>query len=164
MWRALFTAVGIILVIVGLECLVVNRFIVAKEVRVPEFLAKMMGDEAGSPGAQFGSASRGNYSSDVAPPQYFGQGYGGPSSSMSQYGPSRLGSKYGNDRYNNSKFSLAGWGSLKKNNAQNSANSGQTRSVKVLRTKDWMPWSLIASGTIIFIYSRSFVPVNHASD
>ena len=41
---------------------------------------------------------------------------------------------------------------------------GQTRSLKVLRTKEWMPWSLIAAGTIIVLYSRSFVPVPHSSD
>ncbi len=96
MWRAFFIAVGFILVIVGLECLVVNRFMVAREARVPEFLAKMMGDDAGVPGTQLASNQPRNISPNVAPPQYFNQGYGGVPSSASQYGQSRLASKYSN--------------------------------------------------------------------
>jgi hypothetical protein len=173
MWRAFFIAVGFILVIVGLECLVVNRFMVASEARVPEFLAKMMGDDAGVPGTQLAANQPRNISPNVAPPQYFNQGYGGVPNSASRFGPSRLASKYSNDgglgsqsrtNYPNSQFSLAGYGSRNNGPVQSSAISGNSRTVKILRTKEWMPWSLIAAGTIIVLYTKSLSGPDYGSD
>ena len=168
MWRALFIAVGFILVIVGLECMVVNRFMVAKEARVPEFLTKMMSEDTGFPATKLAANQGRNISPNVAPPQNYNQGYG-TGANASQYGQSRLATKYGNGGWfgsqsgnsnPNSQFSLAGYGSRNTATGGSSANS---RAGKILYTQEWMPWSLIAAGTIIVLYTKSLSPsVNDA--
>ncbi len=173
MWRAFFIAVGIILVILGTECLVVNRFMVASEARVPDFLAEMMGDESGGSNSPAGAIAPANVSPNVAPPQYVNQGYGGVPSQASRYGPSRMASKYSNNSWYGSKsvatnpnaqFSLAGYGTSNANPARAPSTPGSARRLKILRTKEWMPWSLIAAGTIIVLYTKSLSGLDFSSD
>lgn len=168
MWRAFFLAIGVILIIGGLECMVVSRFILTEEARIPNFVSKIMGDES-SPGNRPQTASV-PFSPNVAPPQFIGNrsGYGGTPGSMSKYGPSKFAGQYGNDQFTNlsasapnvynpkanQPFSLAGYGTPTSQGPQ-PTNPPTIGPVKILHTKDWMPWSMIAAGVIVVLYTNT---------
>ena len=159
MWRALFYAVGIVLIALGVECIIVGRFTISQAARLPEFIDRIFYDNG--PGG-YGWGNNQSVGS-VASPQSI-QGYGGVPNLSSRYGPSRFGgSQFGNDQFfgggnqvgqatGNAPFSLAGFGTSPSNpmNQQN-----LTGPLKVVQTRDWMPWSLIAAGTVIVLYTNS---------
>lgn len=128
MWRSFFFAVGLMLIILGLECLVAESFVVSSQARLPGFVKKIL-DEKGKtpPSAQNGANS---VAQNVLIPQT------GSFNNGSRFGPSRFDSQYGsggfyggrpnqiggqtsqNQFQTNPQFSLAGYGSP-------AANSGQ---------------------------------------
>jgi hypothetical protein len=59
---------------------------------------------------------------------------------------------------------LAGYGTSNANPAQAPLTPGSARRLKILRTKEWMPWSLIAAGTIIVLYTKSLSGLDFSSD
>lgn len=165
MWRALFHAIGVMLIVVGLECTVVQQFKIASDAKLPKFVDKML--------AQQGKATTktevAQFSPEVAPPQPI-SGYGGWPQPVSQYGPSRISrTAMGNDQFfaqnhatslnsstssgNTGQFSLAGFGARLQSPSPTKVS--KPAKVKQLSTKDWMPWSLIAAGTIIVLYTKS---------
>jgi hypothetical protein len=167
MWRALFLAIGIMLIIVGVECTVVGRFTISQEANLPPAIEKMLAGE-GWAGSTFASPAPNNsgaaglaaphYASNVAPPQPIppNQGYGGMPTVSSQHGPSRFsGNQLGNDQFSNSQFSLAGFGTRSAPAPVAVPVQNRSGMLRLVQTKDWMPWSLIAAGTIIVLYTKS---------
>lgn len=147
MWRALFLAIGVVLIIAGLECLVVGRFMI-QEARLPPFLAKALDENSAG-----GSAA----TSPSVSSQPVRQGYGGVPGGGAGYASNRFGndqffaaSSTSNSANAGSQFSLPGFGASNRNNN----SSDLIRPVKILRTKDWMPWSLVAAGVIIVLYTN----------
>lgn len=135
MWRAFFYACGIMLIILGMECILVGRFMISKESAINRVARKFLGSEVGSAAQS---------------PVGLANGYGSASSS---FGPSRFGdnpfSTASNQRSQfNSPFNLAG----QRSGAPMVANSKIGR---IVHTEDWMPWSLIAAGTIVTLYTHS---------
>ena len=142
MWRALFIAMGIMLISLGVECTVVGRFTISQEARLPRFIQEIWelerGQETDSEARELPSAP------SVA-------GYGGMPNTVSRFGPSRFGANsYGNDQF--SQFNLTGYPA-----AATSAPPARKKktTLREVKTQDWMPWSLIAAGTIIVLYSKS---------
>jgi hypothetical protein len=137
MWRAFFYACGIMLIILGIECIVIGRFVVSNESTITRVARKIFGSEIMSSNpATVGLAN----------------GYG---SSTSGYGPSRFNdspfSMASNERGLANPFNLASQRSGSP--ALTSAKPG-----RIFNTEDWMPWSLIAAGTIVTLYTHSLRP------
>jgi hypothetical protein len=206
MWRSLFLAVGIILIIGGLECMVVGRFFVSPEARIPGFLTKAMGNSSqvqapsAVPQVAVGTVNRPTIA-NVAPPQRINNqvGYGGSPSGWSQYGPSRFSDTYNNNQSylrkgsgmptqvaagsfrqqgympnaavrNNVQggqpFSLSGYGTSLDTSLPLQAAPVSPVTIKpdkILHTKDWMPWSMIAAGVIVVLYTNSLARRNYDS-
>lgn len=168
MWRAFFFAVGAMAIIVGIECIVVGRFTISQEARLPQFVANLL-DERGQANQNFADNANQAYG-QLANGQPAVEGYGGAPGLASRFGQSRFGgSQYGNDQFfsggngfsnqaagGNSPFALTGYGS-NPNELASAANGGwkTPKSPKIIATQDWMPWSLIAAGTIIMLYTNS---------
>lgn len=127
MWRAFFFSIGIMLIILGLECLVAESFVV-HGARIPGVVAKVLDGTSKSPSAG----------------QFAGSG-------NSAFGPSRFNNQYQPSGY--SQFSLAGYGSQPNGAAPNTASIGA--SPRVVTPKEWMPWSLLAAGTLVVLYTNS---------
>ena len=176
MWRSFFFAVGLMLIILGLECLVAESFVVSSQARLPGFVKKIL-DEKGKtpPSAQNGANS---VAQNVLIPQT------GSFNTGSRFGLSRFDSQYGsggfyggrpnqiggqtsqNQFQTNPQFSLAGYGSPAANSGQLvpqsfgggasvTGVSARKKPSKMLHTKDWMPWSLLAAGTLVVLYTNS---------
>lgn len=184
MWRSFFFATGITLIIVGVQCLVVDTFLIADSTRLPSVVTRFLDDIRG-PGAQnkqpAGYPQFVNSTSQGAIPSYGGVG-------NSRFGPSRFGdnglsnsnlppslggsqSYYGGlpgqtlgTRANpNQPFSLAGF-STNKNNPANNGPFGKKIKARYFQTKEWMPWSLLAVGTLVVLYTNSTGRGSYSSD
>ncbi len=162
MWCALFFAIGIVLIVLGIETLVVGRFAISNEGKVQQALAKLFGDEQ-NPGSLANSS--GGFSSNVAPPQYTNYNAYGGTVGQSRYGQSSF-SNFGNDQFfnrnsnsnsspgPNSGFSLAGFGKSDRG-AADRASRLTNGTARIIRTREWMPWSLVAAGIIVVLYTNS---------
>jgi hypothetical protein len=157
MWRALFLALGIVLVLAGIECLVVGRFMV-QEARLPSAVKKALDKN--------GPVNPVSATVQSARPSSVAQGYGGVPRTQSGYEPLR----FSNDQFfpqavatgteSRAPFSLTGFGAR-----GNSGPTNQTvRPVKIVDTRDWMPWSLVAAGVIIMLYTNRLAPGGGGSD
>jgi hypothetical protein len=144
MWRAFFFACGIMLIVLGLECIVVERFRISSDSGLNRLARKFIGSENGSAVNLAGGSSQAGI--PIGP--------GGYGSAQSQFGPSRM---------NDSPFFNASVDNRQAaGNPVNLANSNSGallgKPVKSFKTEDWMPWSLIAAGTIISLYTHSLRP------
>lgn len=166
MWRALFFSIGVMLIVVGLECTVVRHFTISNDAHLPDFVNEMIANQQAP---RVGGSRQKNVSSEIAPPQSI-PGYGNQTQMASQFGkPSRFSqSSFGNDQFfadrntnrhasqrkgGAGQFSLAGYGAQ----SRHSSKSGTVKATRVRQifTRDWMPWSLIAAGTIVVLYTKS---------
>ena len=165
MWRAFFFAVGIMLIITGLECLVTQQFVI-HGARVATFVAAMLFDSPSETNAPAPSASF-----PVAQNRYQAPR---PAARNSGFGSSSFGDPYqteGNYRRQNgnqrSDFSLAGFGQRRNEIApmakpevkrQNQTTLIGPDKTGVFRPQDWLPWSLLAAGTLVVLYTNSLDP------
>ena len=184
MWRSLFYSIGISLFIFGLQALVLDHVIVPKNSKVQNLIRKVMSDDrpriadntvnpqmiAGGYGVQNG----GNWTTQQAPNPQPSQSFG--YNSGSRYGPSRFGpSQYSGPAYG------TGYGGARISSGQtgtptfsNQPTQGTNAQLAGFRTgttnvsagkkpvvmqkipiREWMPWSLLASGAIIFLYTHT---------
>jgi hypothetical protein len=138
MWRAFFYASGIMLIILGLECIVIGRFVISKESAIARVTRKFIGNEGSFSGSP--------------PVNSQANGYG---SAQSQFGPTRFSdnpfSMASNDRTQGNPFNLAS----QRTGTSLTAGAVQGRN---FTTEDWMPWSLIAAGAIVTLYTHSLGP------
>lgn len=178
MWRSFFLAVGIGLMAMGVEALVFERVVLNESAKLPSFLNGVFEKDLldsftqadYSPGQ--GTSAFQNPSFQTANAANFQRV---PYSTESRFGPSRFsGPTSGN--YGGGRVDLSRSG-LNSNNGpgpignalpvsfSNGANPisvrggienpTRTRRTKTILTRDWMPWSLLAAGAIIFLYTSS---------
>ena len=176
MWRSLFFALGIALMVLGVEALVFERFVIAPTAHLPKFLNGIY--EKGMPDS-FALNNGGQispFSANAQAANGNGQNFRLPnyaqSSQGSQFGPSRFSGpqtgNYGGGRVDLSRSGLnprtnqstgpAAY-PISFGNNQSIANNVPSNSAapvsRTIITKDWMPWSLLAAGAIIFLYTSS---------
>lgn len=182
MWRSFFYAVGIGLFGLGVQGLVLDQVLVPKDTKLQKLIRKVVSDD-GPRLQNLGTASPQSAATGASTFPGLNQQSGSLQSqnsrfanynSGSRYGPSRFsgpayGTGYGGGRVGSSAVNGSNYG----NNAQGrlgntqlagyeanrngQALSGQ-RAVGGLQNlviREWMPWSLLASGAIIFLYTRT---------
>ena len=171
MWRSFFFAVGIVLVLVGLQSLAVEEFRVDKNNRLFSFAQRAnRAIEATSTRDNFrsqdGIGLSNGQGSNLANQRQFSlpsseSYYGGPSrfqtsSYQSAYGgASQLSQQSRSTNPGAANFSQVGF-----NN--NTANM-RPRALKSYPVSDWMPWGFLAAGTIISLYTKS-TGVRHSGE
>lgn len=162
--------------ILGVEALVFERVVVSETAKLPKFFNGLFEE---SPAETFavphylpGQADRGQQppllQASNAP-----QFQRVPYSSESRFGPSRFSGprsgNYGGPRVDLSRSGINANSNQTPNafpvSLPNGANAagvtgdfrppGPTAGPKTILTKDWMPWSLLAAGAIIFLYTSS---------
>lgn len=74
--------------------------------------------------------------------------FGGSRFQASPYSPQQ-----DTNRSGNSGFSLTGFGGSNAKSA--AAGPLNPKGLRVIKTKDWMPWSLLAAGTLVVLYTNS---------
>ena len=176
MWRSFFSAVGIFLILLGVQTLLVDQFMITTHRTTPRFFSS---NKAGlNNWSQNGNfASQQSAANAYAPntfslPNYSSNGI--PGVGQSAYGPSRYGNTFNNSRFaqpaqvgfnrstanNRSPFSRASF----PNNRNQLANNLGGPAIQVsprpfyrdrlIQTQDWMPWSLLAVGSLILLAGR----------
>ncbi len=169
MWRSFFFAVGTMLIILGAQCIIVGEFSVSNDSSIAEIGKRII--RTGQ------NTLAGNEIAVETQPDRFSaepnflRGFGGqPGGTASQrnstYGESRMaGNRFGNDQFfnalptssnGNSPFRLPGQRNSTLPTQAVSQPIGLSARPKVIRTEDWMPWSLIAAGTIVVLYTKSW--------
>ncbi|MDA7924278.1 hypothetical protein N9061_01425 [bacterium] len=165
MWRAFFFAVGIMLIITGLECLVTQQFVI-HGARVPNFVAAMLFDGPKdtnvTPSNDALRMAQGGYQAPRSTAR--NSGFGSSSFDDPYQTESNYRRQNGNQR---SDFSLAGFGQRRTENAPMAApkvkQQNQTTLIGpdktgVFRPQDWLPWCLLAAGTLVVLYTNSLDP------
>lgn len=170
MWRALFYAIGGMTILLGVESLAFEQVQIAPGKGALQAIKRLLREDGGSSVA----AASGNVNAV------------GNQSATNLAGRSPIGSSFGASRFPNggfggSTFSAAPYRDLTQNGGLG-IRSGQSSSVpqidfasyqtgsqnaeaanvldqqpgRVIRSQDWMPWSLLAIGSVIVLYTRSF--------
>jgi hypothetical protein len=138
MWRAFFYASGMMLIILGIECIVVGRFKISADSGLSRLAQKAWGNVDAT------------IESDRAEARNLASSY---AANQSQFGPSR----FNNDPFYNASSNLR----QNRDNVFNLPNHNAATSNKLVKkprtitSEDWMPWSLIAAGAIITLYTKS---------
>jgi hypothetical protein len=171
MWRALFYAVGIMTILLGVQSLVFEQVQLAPGKDALQIVKRLLRDDNAGPIAV--RPETGNFAVRSNNGQRVFQ-----SASDSTFGPSRFPSGgFGGTTFSAAPYrDLTQSGGLAVRSGQASNvppadfASYQTRSQRtgsgvagltqtagrVIQSKDWMPWSLLAIGTVIVLYTRSF--------
>ncbi len=181
MWRSFFFAVGIGLMVLGVEALVFEKIVIDGSAKLPRFFSGLY-ENGLADGFETVEIDR---RAAIDEQRYNSNGFAlgtQPQGSGSQFGPSRFsgpqfsGSQYGN--YGGGRVDLSRSGLTQpfarlagNRNSGPSAypvsfgnsvdNTGANRiasktfSPRTVVTKDWMPWSLLAAGAITFLYTSS---------
>ena len=183
MWRSLFYSVGIGLFALGLQALVVEHVTVSKNTKIQKLFRKIFDDKPAVanqafPG-QFATPNVNQFGSNVAGQSQTPIGNQAYSfNTGSRFGPSRFsgpayGTGYGGSRINTQLASSPQFGSTQfgstpqlqnRTNAQLAGFRGGTPAgsaginqsqLQSIFVREWMPWSLLASGAIIFLYTHT---------
>jgi len=176
MWRSFFFAVGIILFLIGLQCLAVQEFRVDQNNRLFSF-AKRANRAIESTGSRdnFGSRSNLGFPREQTANFTNQQQFSLPSSESYYGGPSRFqNSSYGTNQsgYGVGQFPQQSRPATQVSNAANfqltgfnSNTAGQRpRAPKSYPVTDWMPWGFLAAGTIISLYTNSTGRSHYSGD
>ena len=179
MWRSFFYAVGIGLFLMGGQALVTDHVVVPKDTRLQKLITKVLsdGESKTANGGTIQTSPGAPYQSQFGAYPNTGAAQGGnyPYNSGSRFGPSRFsGPTYGDYRGGQSGFgqqSQNGFQNRGPNQFGNGAptpaqlaayrgvQSTQSAKPKIpmqkFKIREWMPWSLLALGAIIFLYTHS---------
>lgn len=180
MWRSFFFAVGISLMVLGAEALVFEQVEISQSAPVPEFLNKLI--QPSDPlDVGFTPASQPQSPSQFPSPNANNGLFAGPFNSGgnpfngSQFGPSRFSGPLSGGGYGGQRVDLSRSGLASNNNRSlgteaypvsfgtpAAASGGPANATptslsgrRLMVVKDWMPWSLLAAGAIIFLYTSS---------
>ena len=169
MWRSFFFAVGIILLLIGLQCLMVENFRVDKNSRIFAVAAKANRALDSSPQQNYFRPQNelgtlGNQAGNFANRQRFSlpsaeSYYGGPSRFHNPNYPTQPG--YGG-RTQFGQQSLLPVNQVSNplqvgigNGSGNLLGGPRVKALRSYPVKDWMPWGFLAAGTIISLYTNS---------
>ena len=175
MWRAFFYSVGYMTIFVGLQSLAFERVQLAPGKDVLQIVKRSLREDLAGQGAQ--SAGREGLSplssdpllarssnpsgSAFGPSRYSNGGFGGSAFSAAPYRDLTQNGGLGTGSGQSSgvpRVDLAGYQSQVRSTGlrQGTAAQGKIKTGRVIQTKDWMPWSLLATGAVIVLYTRSF--------
>ena len=175
MWRSFFYAVGIGLFTLGLQALVTDHVMVPKDTRLQKIIKKILDDEKGPAGNVAARPQQSGPSTAPRSTLWRGQaqnGFGGVNTG-SRFGPSRFagpayGTGYGgariNSNFNSPPPSNSGvfrtqpnsqLASFRNNGAPRKPAATKAPALQKFLIREWMPWSLLATGAIIFLYTRT---------
>ena len=183
MWRSFFYALGYILILTGAQTLVLDHVVTVRAIRLPNIVRNALDGDVTSnsqPLANLGYGGAGAPGlagrSGLAPnnvPQRSQLGFSNNSfgPSESRFGPSRFaGPQYGHyggprvdyaPQYGNASREAI---QMQQAGFQQVAAGGPQRindpQRQVFYTRDWMPWSLLAIGTMVVLYTRSWHRTN----
>lgn len=164
MWRALFLAFGVFAIVVGLETMVVDRVELTNARRIPKFVsatARNLVNRSSPPGVQGQPSAPGSpspyqmptFNRSLAPPANGPMRYFGSQSATFNRIP---------DPQPDNRPGLGFAGFQKSGNrlaappvAAVPSNKSSVRRPRTIQIKDWMPWSLLAAGAIIVLYTHS---------
>ena len=185
MWRSFFYALGAFLMTLGTEALVFEQADLNPDSKLPKLLQRLGNAPAGRsyPAenyafAQGAQSSAQPFSGSLPQLQANGQNFGlgnQPSTVPSRFGQSRFGpsrfsgpatggyggarvsansptNQSGTQAFPGQLAGYAGTGSASSSISPRPQFRGETRTIV---TKDWMPWSLIAVGGVIFFYTHN---------
>lgn len=170
--------------VLGVEALIFERVTLNPEVNLPPFAQRILTPDASSPSIALPSRDQyafGGTNQVGGIPNVVGANAGqvprvlpassnvGGYSSQSRFGPSRFAGPanggYGGGRIGFGQNSLgnagAGRNTAPTQLASNStpigirSAGGRRGPIKQIITKDWMPWSLIAVGAVVFLYTHT---------
>jgi hypothetical protein len=184
MWRAFFFAVGYLLMFLGLQSLVFERVQLSQEAKVPPFIRRMLHDPAAPSQPSVYSrqapavASRpvidlrsralgGGTGLGYGPSRFTNGGFGGGSFSAAPYRnhvdsrPTTFSVSSGQPG-GVPRVDLAGYRSPVSQPA--TTGTGEYKLPKVIQAQDWMPWSLLAGGFVIVLYTQSFGSRTYTAD
>jgi len=162
MWRSLFYAVGIGLFSLGLEGLIFDNVLLHKNSRIQKVVQRVFSDRPNN-GNAFGAQQQPNFGNPSQNQNFpFGNQsvasnqsrnlFGGGGARVGQNPQNRAG--FGNfSGLGNGNTQLAGYSA--NNGPQGPAFGGNTAPLQRFVVRHWMPWSLLASGAIIFLYTHS---------
>jgi|GEM_PF-1092400 len=176
MWRSFFLAVGIGLMVLGVEALIFERVVVNQTAKLPKFLnglfEKNYWDSLASVNNGPGQANPAFQDPGILKPNT-SSFQRVPYSSASRFGPSRFSGPqsggYGGPRVDLSRAGIstntaqaANASPVSFTNGANFIGSSRDSGIpspiqgpRTIVTQDWMPWSLLATGVIIFLYTSS---------
>lgn len=150
MWRAFFIAIGIFLVILGGQCLIVDKFFISQNGKLGEIAVKAVNiidpqkndsPQAAQPQSGFNQVGQNGGGFTRPAPSPFG-----PSRFQSPYAPVSNNAGYGGTPFRNTGF---------RQNVPASQPQNKGKAPRPFQTQDWMPWSLIAAGMLVVIYTRA---------
>ena len=169
MWRSFFLAVGIFTIVVGLESMVVDQVVMTNVRRVPRIVsatARNLVNPSSPSGIQTKPLESGpqtpyqmpTFKRPLAsgPPTSGGNAYRGTQAATFNRG---FDPTVRNRAAQQPATGFAGFQSAGNNLAPPPAavpkNKPRVRRPRIIQVKDWMPWSLLAAGTIIVLYTQS---------
>ena len=179
MWRSFFYAVGIGLFALGLEGLVFDHVLIPKDMKIQKLIKRIVSDRPAGPNLNAGVDQQyPNFDqrANSVPTQASQTSRFAGFDSGSRYGPSRFagpayGAGYGGGRVGSGSIPVSGsnvdnFQGLGQGNAQFAGYQGnrgnetlagpqRTGGLQIFMIREWMPWSLLASGAIIFLYTRT---------
>lgn len=126
MLRSIIFAIGLFLLILGGQSLVVDKLILSNQTKIPQLIS--------------GNRAAANPYGQVA-----GNPYGNPNAAVA-------GTPYGNAGYRAGQGQYYSQASAIRNAP---VAGGISRPKRVYQTRDWMPWSLLAAGAVVIMYSAS---------
>lgn len=183
MWRSLFYAVGIGLFGLGVQGLILDQVLIPKNTRLQNLIRKVVSND-GARNQNLGAVSPQSVANTAYPgwepqanPSQAQQSQNSRFANFnsgSRYGPSRFagpayGTGYGGARVSSTPQNGSNFGNLlgQPRNTQlagyeGSRSNQQTRQgqqpvggMQTFVVREWMPWSLLASGAIVFLYTRT---------
>jgi hypothetical protein len=147
MWRSFFLAIGIFLFAAGVQCLAFEQFFIDNNNRVLSLVQKA----SGAPTPPLGQNA-------------FDQHAAQPSPASSQRAFSLPSSYYGGP----SRFESANYANSPQANLPSATiptgSQGKLKSLVSHPINDWVPWCLLAVGTIVCLYTKSLGSGRYAGE
>lgn len=174
MWRALFFAVGCMTIFLGLQSLAFEQVQLAPGKDALQIVKRLLREDGARSGAVAVTPARVNSSVDgqvfrtasdssFGPSRFSNGGFGGTTFSAAPYRDLTQNQNNGlavrsGQSASIPRVDLAGYQTrAEQTRSQQSLGGTVTATAgRVIRSKDWMPWSLLAIGAVIVLYTRSF--------
>ena len=173
MWRALSYAIGSMMILLGVQSLAFEQVQLAPGKDALQIVKRLLRDEGSGSGAVNSgggnSIARPNdgqrvfqsaNASTFAPSRFPNGGFGGTTFSAAPYRDLTQSGGLGIRSGQSTNVPRVDLASFQTRQSETQLSAGSTTLVekpgRVIRSKDWMPWSLLAIGSLIVLYTRSF--------
>jgi len=174
MWRALFFAFGSMTIFLGLQSLAFEQIQLAPGKGALQIVKRLLRDDGGSarsiaaaPGEvdspAAGQVFRSASGSSFGPSRFTNGGFGGTTFSAAPYRDLTQNQNNGlavrsGQSTSIPRVDLAGYQTRAEQASSQQSQFGSVAATpgRVIQSKDWMPWSLLAIGAVIVLYTRSF--------